>query len=102
MNARLALILTLLCVTVAIPVSAAPAKAKAKKSKPAAKKPAPKTPAAKAPVIEDAPFISSIKQIPNGPGVFIAEPFAPAGSEAVAAFGAGCGRWLHLVVGGQP
>jgi tetratricopeptide (TPR) repeat protein len=37
--------------------------------------------------------------LPSGPGVLVCEP-VPA-TPALAAFGAGLGRWLHLVVGGQ-
>jgi hypothetical protein len=73
-------------------------------TKPAAKrsdaKPAPagarRTPARKASAWTD-----RLTQFDNGPGVLICDP-APVEADAAAAdFGAGCGRWLHLLIGGQ-
>src|SRR5690349_6237422 len=78
-------------------VDAAPAKKPAKKTASV-----PKKPASSEPKLDDAPLIAALKQIPNGPGLFVAEPVAAKGSEGVAAFGAGCGRWLHLAAAGQP
>ncbi len=37
----------------------------------------------------------------SGPGVVVCEPVAQNARAQIAAFGAGCGRWLHLAVGGH-
>ncbi|MBW3623881.1 MAG: hypothetical protein KY468_10790 [Armatimonadetes bacterium] len=37
----------------------------------------------------------------SGPGLLIAEPSVVKADPKLAAFGAGCARWLHLFVGGQ-
>jgi hypothetical protein len=44
-------------------------------------------------------WIDRLTQLRNGPGVLVAEPVAT--DAALASFGDGCGRWLHLIVGGQ-
>ena len=45
----------------------------------------------------------SLKPIPNGPGIQICEPVAPAGTSAsLADFGAGCGAWLQWSMGFHP
>ena len=40
--------------------------------------------------------------IGNGRGIVVCEPTAAETDEATANFGAGCGRWLHLTLAGQP
>ena len=46
--------------------------------------------------------IEQMKPISGGMGVALCEPATvPGTDEATAAFGAGCGRWLQFVVGGQ-
>ena len=42
-----------------------------------------------------------MEQPPANPGIVICEPVAPATDAALAHFGAGCGRWLFLTVGGH-
>jgi hypothetical protein len=39
-----------------------------------------------------------LTQLPSGPGLLVAEPV---GSTSLRTFGAGCSRWLHLVIGGE-
>jgi tetratricopeptide (TPR) repeat protein len=47
------------------------------------------------------PEVSALKPLPSGPGVLVLEPVGGA-HPGYASFGAGCARWLQLVVGGQP
>src|SRR5581483_6221644 len=47
------------------------------------------------------PIAGPIQQQP-GPGVLVCEPIASGADAGAADLGAGCGRWLHLVVGGHP
>lgn len=46
--------------------------------------------------------LEKLKPVSSGSGIVVCEPVAQGADEATAAFGAGCGRWLQLVVGGQP
>lgn len=45
-------------------------------------------------------FVRSLSPLESGPGILVFEPVSE-GDAALTAFGAGCGRWLHLVVGGH-
>lgn len=45
--------------------------------------------------------IEKLTPLVGSPGVVVCEPVADGADAATAAFGAGCGRWLHLTVGGQ-
>jgi len=74
--------------------------------KPASGKSAKPAPARKAPgaprfSVDDHPLIHSLEQLNSGPGVLVCEPVAKLSGPETAAFGAGCARWLHLVVGGH-
>lgn len=42
---------------------------------------------------------TTLKPVPSGNGLIVFEPIAT--DAALADFGAGCGRWLHLMVAGQ-
>jgi tetratricopeptide (TPR) repeat protein len=44
----------------------------------------------------------SLTPVESGPGILVCEPVARGASLATAAFGAGCGRWLHFWVAGNP
>src|SRR5205807_8581268 len=46
-------------------------------------------------------WIDRLTPVMSGPGVLVAEPVAAGGRDELANFGAGCGRWLHLIIGGQ-
>jgi hypothetical protein len=98
-------------VLIAPPVGAASrTSAKATRKGTAARKPAPKKPAAKAPAkkdegagfsVDDHPLVKSLAQVGSGPGVLVCEPVAKGAKAETVAFGGGCARWLHLVVGGH-
>jgi len=45
--------------------------------------------------------VEKLRPLTGSPGVVVCEPVADRADAATAAFGAGCGRWLHLTVGGQ-
>src|SRR5207244_1680942 len=47
------------------------------------------------------PLVARLAQLANGPGVLVCEPVARGADAATVDFGAGCARWLHLIVGGQ-
>ncbi|MBV9470743.1 MAG: hypothetical protein JOZ57_16005 [Abitibacteriaceae bacterium] len=46
------------------------------------------------------PF-AHLKPLNSGPGIIVCEPISTTGNAAFGAFGVGCGRWLHVTVGGQ-
>lgn len=82
-------------------MGAKPKAGTAAKGKPAAGKTAPKEePELR---LDDLPQIAALnKQLEGGPGVLVCEPVGNKVDAELADFGAGCGRWLHLMVGGQP
>lgn len=72
-----------------------------KAAPPKATTPKPKAAAPNA-TLDEHPLIARLKQFPNGPGILIAEPLPAKGTaDATTDLGAGCARWLHLIVGGQ-
>jgi tetratricopeptide (TPR) repeat protein len=46
-------------------------------------------------------WITRLTPVESGRGILICEPVAQDTDPATANFGAGCGRWLHLMVGGH-
>jgi len=48
------------------------------------------------------PLIARLTALPSGNGLLVGEPVAAGVDDKLAAFGAACGRWLHLVAAGQP
>lgn len=98
----------LIALPCASPVHAAPKPAR--KAAPARKptpgkapkgKPAPKQPEGPGFSVDDHPLVQALAQVNNGPGVLVCEPVGKAAGAETTAFGAGCGRWLHLMVGGH-
>lgn len=80
-------------------VCPAPA-ASAPKSRPRrAAKPASR-PAKPAPRRDEPALWTRLTPLPSGPGLQVCEPAGATGG--LAQFGAGCGRWLHLMAAGQP
>lgn len=109
---RLLLGIGLGAVLMAPPAGAASrAAAKPTRKSTAARKPASKKPAANAPAkkqqedagfsVDDHPLVKSLAPVESGPGVLVCEPVAKGAKAETLAFGAGCARWLHLVVGGH-
>lgn len=49
----------------------------------------------------DAALLQSLPPLDSGPGIAVCEPTVQKSALRLANFGAGCGRWLHLHVGGQ-
>lgn len=47
------------------------------------------------------PLAAQLTQMDSGPGVLVCEPVATGADRTAADFGAGCGRWLHLIVAGH-
>ena len=45
--------------------------------------------------------VEKLKPVAGSVGVMVCEPVAEPADVATASFGTGCGRWLHLTVGGQ-
>ncbi len=83
----------------AAPAGAAPQRpAKGKRSGPGRQRPAKSKPE----TIEDHPLIKRLTAIRNGPGLVVCEPVPRDVPQNVAEFGDGCGRWLHVIVAGQP
>ena len=81
------------------PAGAAPQRpAKGKQSGPGRQRPARSKPV----TIEDHPLIKRLTAIRNGPGLVVCEPAPKDVPQKVADFGDGCGRWLHVIVAGQP
>jgi tetratricopeptide (TPR) repeat protein len=77
-----------------IPPKAPGPSAKSSPAVPSAIPPTQKTLLARTPV-------ERLRSVKSGPGILIAEPVAKQADAAVADFGAGCARWLHMVVGGH-
>lgn len=46
-------------------------------------------------------YSESLKEVKSGPGIAVFEPVAKVSDSQSVNFGAVCGRWLHLNVGGQ-
>lgn len=87
------------------PASKAPRKGSASR-KPSSSKTAKPKAAQKAPEgagfsVDNHPLVKSLAQVESGPGVLVCEPVAKGAKAESVAFGAGCARWLHLVVGGH-
>lgn len=76
-------------------------KAKPKPKAPTRSTPAKRKPAAAKPKQPENPVVAALKQVESGPGVLVCEPVVTAEGRDLPAFARGCGRWLHLVVGGQ-
>jgi tetratricopeptide (TPR) repeat protein len=47
------------------------------------------------------PLVARLTQLENGPGILVCEPMGRGADAATVDFGAGCARWLHLIVGGH-
>jgi tetratricopeptide (TPR) repeat protein len=98
----------LIAVPCASPLQAAPKPAR--KAAPARKpasgkaskaKPTPKAPEGAGFSVDDHPLVQALTQVNSGPGVLVCEPVGKLAGAETTAFGAGCARWLHLVVGGH-
>lgn len=53
-------------------------------------------------VVIRATAIEGLTPLPSGPGVVVCDPVAESSNAGLAPFGIACGRWLDLVVSGQP
>lgn len=105
-SASLSLLLLTTVLTGSAAAAASPARKPARKPSTAKQGPKPKPTSKKTETktvrLEDHPLIARLQQVESGPGILVCEPVPAADvTPDLSAFGAGCARWLHLVVGGQ-